>query len=397
MCAVSDHVRVLYVNHTGMLGGAEHSLLTLLEGLPDDFVPVVLSPAGPLHERVRALGIRTEILPGTSASFRLHPLRTPRALFAIARSAVTVAQIARHLDIDLVHANSVRAGLIVALGRAIANRPTVVHVRDVVPPGMAGTAVRRAVALGSHRTLCISEHVARSFGGRRGVQVIPNGVDLRRFDPAAGDRATRRATLGLGSGELALGVIAQLTPWKGQDDAIEALALVRRRHPHARLILIGEAKFLARETRFDNKAFEATLWRRARQLGVLDAVTFLGERADIPELMHALDVVLVPSWEEPFGRSVIEGMAMERVVIATDVGGPREIIDHGATGLLASPKDPKAWAAKIERLLDDDELRARIGRAARAALDERFDVGTHVRSMINVYRELLSERDAPGR
>ncbi|MDP1857957.1 MAG: hypothetical protein Q8K82_04770, partial [Gemmatimonadaceae bacterium] len=112
-------MKVLYVNHTGMLGGAEHSLLTLLEGLPDDIVAVVLSPAGPLHQRVRELGIRTEILPGTSASFRLHPVRTPRALTAIARSAVTVTRIARRLGVDLIHANSVRSGLIVAPGRVI--------------------------------------------------------------------------------------------------------------------------------------------------------------------------------------------------------------------------------------------------------------------------------------
>ena len=389
-------MKVLYVNHTGMLGGAEHSLLTLMEGLPDDLAPIVLSPAGPLHERVRTLGIRTEILPGTTASFRLHPVRTPRALVAMARSAVTVAQIAHRRGVDIIHANSVRAGLIAAPGRVTGNPPTVVHVRDVVPPGITGTAVKRAVALGSHRTLCISEHVARSFGWGSRVQVIPNGVDLQRFDPAAGDRAARRAAIGLRPGEPALGVIAQLTPWKGQDDAIEALALVRRRHPQAKLILIGEAKFLGRDTRFDNKAFEAGLVRRARQLGILDAVMFLGERADIPELMHALDVVLVPSWEEPFGRSVIEGMAMQRAVVATDVGGPREIIDNGATGLLASPRDPAGWATQIKRLLDDDELRARIGCAARASLHGRLDAGTHIRSVLAAYRELLN-RDAPGR
>ena len=390
-------MKVLYVNHTGMLGGAEHSLLTLLEGLPDDIAPIVLSPVGPLHERVRALGVRTEILPATTASFRLHPVRTPRALVAIARSAVTVARIAHRLGVDIIHANSVRAGLIAAPGRVTGNPPAVVHVRDVVPPGITGIAVNRAVALGCHRTLCISEHVARRFGGGPGVQVIPNGVDLRRFDPAAGDRAARRAAIGLRPGERALGVIAQLTPWKGQDDAIEALALVRRRNPQARLILVGEAKFLARETRFDNKAFEATLSQRARQLGVLDAVTFLGERSDIPELMHALDVVLVPSWEEPFGRSVIEGMAMQRALVATDVGGPREIIDDGATGLLAPPKDPAVWARLIDRLLNDDELRTRIGGAARTSLVGRFDAGTHVRLVVGAYRDLLSDRDAPRR
>lgn len=390
-------MRVLYVNHTGMLGGAEHSLLTLLQGLPDDIVPIVLSPPGPLHERVRALGIRTQSLPGTTGSFQLHPIHTPRALIAIGRSAVAVSHIARRFRVDLIHANSVRAGLIISPRHALGNHPSVVHVRDVVPPGVTGTLVKRAVALGARRTLCISDHVARSFGWRDDVEVIPNGVDLRRFNPSAGDRAARRAAIGLRPSDRALGVVAQLTPWKGQDDAIAALALVRQRHPQTRLVLVGEAKFVARDTRLDNKAFESSLVQRARELGVLEAVTFLGERDDIPELIHALDVLLVPSWEEPFGRAVIEGMAMGRAVLATNVGGPREIIDDGVTGLLASPQDPAAWSGHIVRLLDDEGLRERLGCAAKTSLVGRFDAASHVRLVVAVYRALLSEPQRSAR
>jgi len=381
-------VKVLYVNHTGALGGAEHSLLTLLEGLPQAVVPIVASPEGPLHDRVRALGVRVEVLPGTSGSFRLHPVRTPRALLDIARSAVTVRAITHRLDVDLVHANSVRAGLITAPGRLAACPPAVVHVRDVVPSGGAGALVTRVLRLGAHKVVCISEHVASSFG-RRHVTVIHNGVDLRRFDPNASDRDAHRAKLGLGPGDRALGVVAQITPWKGQDDAITVLAAVRRRHPRTRLLLIGEAKFVSRDTRFDNGAFKAALFEKARQLGLGDAVTFLGERADIPALMHALDVVLVPSWEEPFGRSVIEAMAMERAVVATSAGGPSEIIDGGVTGLLAPPRDIRAWTRQVAWLLDDDELRSRLGHVARASLTGRFDAATHVRRIVEMYRTLV--------
>lgn len=383
-------VKILYVNHTGTLGGAEHSLLTLIAGLPKDVVPVVASPAGPLHERARALGARTEVLPGTTGSFRLHPARTPRAVLDIARSAVAVRRLAHRLRVDLIHANSVRAGLITAPSRATGGPPTVVHVRDVVPAGKAGTLVRHTVRLGAHRIICISEHVAHGFGAQERLEVIHNGVDLRRFDPGTGDRAEQRAMLGLGRDDRALGVVAQITPWKGQDDAITALAGVRRSHPRTRLMLIGEAKFLSRDTRFDNRAFEAALVEHARRLGVGDAVTFLGERADVAALVQALDVVLVPSWEEPFGRSVIEGMAMQRAVLATSVGGPPEIIDEGVTGLLAPPRHVGAWTRKIVRLLDDDDLRTSLGRAARASLHGRFDAVTHVRRIVETYRALVS-------
>lgn len=383
-------MKVLYVNHTGALGGAEHSLLTLLAGLPDDVEPIVASPAGPLQERVRALGARAQLLPGTSGSFRLHPLRTPRAVLDIARSAAAVQALAYRLDVDLIHANSVRAGLIAAPGRAIGSPPTVVHVRDVIPPGRAGALVSSVVRTGARRIVCISQHVACSFGAQDGVDVIHNGVDLGRFDPTADDRAAQRALLGLDRDDRALGVVAQITPWKGQNDAISALAGVLDSHPDARLLLIGEAKFVSPGTRLDNRAFAASLGERARALGVDDKVAFLGERDDVASILHALDVVLVPSWEEPFGRSVIEGMAMERAVLATNVGGPREIIDDGVTGLLAPPRDVASWTRQIVRLLDDDDLRSTLGRAARASLAGRFDADTHVRRIVETYRGLVA-------
>lgn len=384
-------MRILYVNHTGALGGAEHSLLTLLEGLPRNVVPIVASPTGPLRERAEAMGVRVVALPGTTGSFRLHPVHTPRAVLDIARGGAAVRVAARRLGVDLIHANSVRAGLMAAPGKLLGGPPTVVHVRDVIPPGNAGRLVIRVVHAGGCETVSISQHVAASFGERRGGIVIPNGVNLARFDPATRDRAAQRALLGLDPDELVLGVVAQLTPWKGQDDAIAALARVRRTHPRTRLLLIGEAKFVSRDTRFDNRAFKCALAKQAEELGLGDAVTFLGECADIPALVHALDLVLVPSWEEPFGRSVIEGMAMERAVMATSAGGPREIIDNGVTGVLAPPRDVESWSKQIVRLLDDDKLRERLGRAARASLVGRWDARTHVQRIVAMYSALLDE------
>jgi glycosyltransferase involved in cell wall biosynthesis len=122
-------------------------------------------------------------------------------------------------------------------------------------------------------------------------------------------------------------------------------------------------------------------------------VHLLGERRDVPALLNAMDVVLVPSWEEPFGRSVIEAMAMERAVVATNMGGPTEIVEHGVTGLLAPPRDVAAWSELVRRLLEDDALRSSLGRLARASLVGRFDQESHVARVVQVYREAL---DASG-
>ncbi len=127
-----------------------------------------------------------------------------------------------------------------------------------------------------------------------------------------------------------LGVVAQLSPWKGQDTAIEALRILREQGVDAHLLLIGSAKFVARATRFDNEAYVAGLRARVARADLEDRVSWLGEREDVPELVRALDVLLLPSREEPFGRALIEAMALGVPVLATEVGGPPEIVRRRA-------------------------------------------------------------------
>jgi glycosyltransferase involved in cell wall biosynthesis len=133
-------------------------------------------------------------------------------------------------------------------------------------------------------------------------------------------------------------------------------------------MLVGSIKFADRATRYDNHAYQAELERLVGELGLEGAVIFAGQQPDVPTIMRAVDAILLPSWEEPFGRVVAEGMAAGRPVIATTVGGPAETIADGRTGLLAPPKEPAAWAAAITRLLDDPAFARRLGAAGRQAV-----------------------------
>ncbi len=126
-------MRVLYVNHTAVLSGAERSLLALLAALPDSVQPLVATPAGELQEAVEAAGIATANIAGTEGSLRLHPLHTPRALFDMAVAAAQLRRASARHRAELVHANSIRAGIMLGLARMPA-RATVVHVRDCLPP-----------------------------------------------------------------------------------------------------------------------------------------------------------------------------------------------------------------------------------------------------------------------
>jgi glycosyltransferase involved in cell wall biosynthesis len=384
-------LKVLYVERTGLVGGGERSLLGLLDGVADHVDRVLACPSGPLQAAAVEHGVPVVTIPETAGSLRLHPWHTPAGLATMGSAALAIWREARDLNVDLIHANSIRAGLVSAPAARRLGLPLVVHIRDRLPPSPMTSLVRRAVLSSADVIVAISRYVAEEFdpsGSAPRLRVIDNPLDLARFDPALVTREHARDRLDVPADVPLIGVIGQLTPWKGQDDAIRALAAVRRRHPDARLVIVGEPKFVARATRFDNWAFVRHLHELVRDLGLGWSVSFLGEREDVPEIIRALDVLLVPSWEEPFGRTVIEAMAMGTPVIATSVGGPGEVITDDVDGRLLGPRDPDTWSAAISDLLADDPRRAAMGERARAQVTSRFGLEQHAEAVTRLYWEL---------
>ena len=388
---VNAGVRVLHVNHTAAVSGAERSLLELIENLPEVVEPLLATPEGRLAEEARRRGIATARISGTAGSLKLHPVRTPRALAEISRVAAEVRLAARQHRAVLIHANSVRAGLALCLTRPTV--ATVVHVRDCLPPGRVSSTTMRLIASTATTMVANSEYTAdsvRQLAPTAPLTVVHNPVDLERWDPARIDRVHARTRLqGVRPRALLLGVVAQLTPWKGQDTAVEALRLLRQRGIDAHLLLIGSAKFRSPSTRFDNEAYVAELRQQIAAAGLEGQVSFLGERDDVPELIAALDVLLLPSWEEPFGRALVEAMALKVPVVATSVGGPPEILSDGREGFLVEPRDPAAWAAAITRFAESTTLGREMGRAGRRRVEQTFGLDRHVGAMLEVYRRSL--------
>ncbi len=384
-------MRILFVNHTAEVSGAEHSLLGLIEGLPDFAEPLLAAPEGRLTEEARRRGIATTKISGTAGSLKLHPARTPRALAEIGVAAGEIRLAAQRHRAVLIHANSVRAGI--ALGLTHSAAATVAHVRDCLPAGRVSATTMRLVASTATTVVANSAYTAgsvRQLAPKAEVEVVHNPVDLAHWDPARIDSVHARARLReVRPRALLLGVVAQLTPWKGQDTAIAALELLRRQGVDAHLLLIGSAKFLSPSTRYDNEAYVAELHRQVAAAKLEDRVSWLGEREDVPELVSALDALLLPSWEEPFGRALIEAMALRVPVVATNVGGPPEILTDGCEGFLVDPRDPEAWAAAIRRFAENPALGREMGRAGRLRVERAFSLDRHVNSMLDVYERAL--------
>jgi glycosyltransferase involved in cell wall biosynthesis len=382
-------VRVLIVNQTGQMSGAERSLLTLIDFLSAETSVVAAAPAGDLVEQLVRRDVPVRPLRGTDASFRLHPLHTPRALAELATAAWSTARIARSEGAQLVHANTTRAGLIALGARRLGGPPVLVHIRDWVPAGRPARVVMSLIRRQAAAVVANSRFAAEQLPpGRAPVEVISNPVDLRRFDPDGFDRSVSRARLGIEPEDELLAVVGQITPWKGQAEAVRALAAVRRIRPRARLVIAGSAKFAAASTRYDNAAYDRELRSLPARLGVEGAVGFLGERDDVAEVMAAADVLLVPSWREAFGRVAVEGMAMGVPVVVTAVGGPAELVRDGVEGRVLPPRDPEQWAGAILELLADRTKRERMGAAGRARARSISDPAAHARAIEAVYRRI---------
>jgi len=386
-------VRVLYANHTSRISGGERALLDLLAGLPGSVRALVACPRGPLAQAVGALGIPVAAVAEADASLRLDPWHTPRGIAQLLRAGLALRRLSRRYGAQLIHANSIRTGLMAVVSARLGGPPVVVNLHDCLPPTRITNMVKHILSSDASVLIANSHYTAASFASPTSSTTpvtIYNPFDLGRFNPGLVDRNEARTKLGMRTTTLALGVIAQITPWKGQADAIRCAALLRQTSPDLRLLLVGDVKFSSKATRYDNRAYARSLRALVEDLNLQDTVQFLGEREDVPQVMRALDIVLVPSWEEPFGRTVIEAMAMETPVVATEVGGPSEVITNGVDGVLLPPQQPQRWAAAVGDLLANPSRRAEMGRRGRATVAKSFSREAHVARVLDAYQGLLS-------
>lgn len=390
--AASRPLRVLFVNPGHALGGAEHSLLLLLDALRRRGIDcaVAVFGDGPFRERVSGLGFPTTLVRVPGAIRRASRYQTSMrgllgAVAAGAPAAWRIASVVRRDAIDLIHTNGPKAHVLGGLAGVLSAVPVVWHVRDFRPPGAAGTLFRRAARWLPSTIVTNSQAVADELfplgPGRVPVVPIPNPVDLLRFRDSL-PRDPLRQRLGLRAGHPLIGLVAHLTPWKGHDLFLTIARRVLDRVPDAHFLVAGGAIYES-----DGHAgYEDGLRSRAAALRLADRLTFLGASDDVAGVLASLDVLVhCPRAPEPFGRVLAEAMAVGRPVVAARAGGIPEVVADGLTGLLVAPGDEMAFTEAVVRLVEDPALRDRMGRAGRRVAEERFGIDAHVNRVLDVY------------
>lgn len=365
--------RVLFLDHTGSLGGAEHFLLDIVR----DHLGtsrVVLLADGPFRERLEEVGAEVEVLPAPGAVSGVSReggiKRDVLAVPGVLRLARQVAKRAR--DCELIYANSQKALVVGALAGKLTGKPVIWHQHDLLTAEhFSGGHRRLAVFLSNRmvtRVIACSRAAAKALveggGPPERVHVVYNGIDPAPFETPATDGEDLRRELGLGEETRLVGVFSRLAPWKGQHVLLEALP----RLPRVHAVLVGDAIF-------GERAYADALRRQSKDLGVDERVHFLGFRRDIPRLMRLMDVVAHTSVAaEPFGRVIVEGMLARSPVVATRAGGAVEIVDDGISGVLVPPGDAKALAGALDGLLVDGDRARALAETGREKALERFSL-----------------------
>lgn len=232
-------------------------------------------------------------------------------------------------------------------------------------------------------SLAVREALAqRSNAPAETIRLLYNGIDLKKIETANRGLA-KRQELGLPPNALAIGVIANIRVAKGHQYLLEAFNRIAPHVPQACLLICGFA---------GDHDLMKTLQRLAAAGGAAGRVWFMNSRNDIPEMLHALDVVVSPSLSEGFSNAILEAMAAGKPVIATRVGGSPEQIIDGVTGLLVPPQDAGAIAQALLTLLRSPGLRREMGTAAQRHVQENFSVAIMTRNHTRLYDDLLRAR-----
>lgn len=384
-----EPARILYLHPTAGLSGATRSLLSLFEEIDRRrFEPLLLLPEeGDFARQARGIGVETLVLP-SMVRFEegYRPSRLPRVL----RSILALAKVVKRKGIRIVHSNSPRTAYLGGTAARLAGVGSVTHVRDIHMNPFSDRRKARFLGRLSDAVVAVSSatkgavvSVTPSLEAK--TRVVYNGIDAKKMD----DLPERdvRPELGIEDDTPLIGSVGLLHPVKGPDILIRAAARLKRSFPSLKVLLVGDVLLKPDET------YKRELAELARKEFIGDIVIFTGFREDVFDLMRAMDVLVHPAvYPDPLPRTLLEAGALRRPIVATDVGGVPEIVDHGRSGLLVEPSNPEALADAVASLLGDRPKAAALAAEARRKVERTFSLKKHAENMMSLYGEVLARR-----
>lgn len=361
---------ILYVAHdTGLIGGAERQLVELLKGLDRErFCPhlVCLEAGGPVAGAADEIGVPVTAL---TRNWRWDMGVITRLYGILKREKIAI-----------VHAYLGLPGFFGAIAGKLAGCKVISTIRVAGPRRRIADSSERLAFIISDRIIANShagvDHYFRRWPGRGKTRVIYNGYNLAEFDPTP---TRSRADLGLPESGLIIGHVANLSYLKDYPTFLAALAMVFEKYADAHAVILGDGD---RREKYEGLA---------RSLGIAPSTLFLGHRKDVLDIVRHFDMGVLashPDYSEGLSNSVCEYMGLGKPAVATAVGGNRELVRTGVTGLLAAPGNARDLAAKMLTLAGDGGMRKTMGEKGREFFVKNLSLEAMVGRTEEVYNEL---------
>jgi len=301
----------------------------------------------------------------------------------------SLRRLAQHQNFDIIHSHEYKSDLLALL---LAKSKGAIPLATV--HGWTGLSRREKLYYAADkrilkwfpRLIAVSDQIRQTLlnaGAKEDrIQTVLNGIDPYEFHRDRTKQKALRASMDIGNRETVIGAVGRLEPQKRFDILIRAFAQVRSSRPHLRLFIAGEG------------AERVRLEHTITGLGLKNSCKLLGHRTDIVDLHHVFDLFVQASDYEGTSNAVLEAMAMETPIVATDVGGTKELIQHGVHGLLTRPGDSDALARAIVESLNEPNAMAKRGVAARNCVETELSFDQRMKTVETIYEQLVQERPA---
>lgn len=357
-------------------GGVQQMTLNLFEGLNRDlFEPIALA-----IENSGVIGAEIE-----RVGFKVINLGLHRDNFSFLKIIKELRSVFIKEKPHIVHGSSYYPSVYSRIAAKLASVPVLIsHEHTIFQKGrLKRQLIGHFISRFTDKHIAVSEEVKRHVVEwyripQEKVEVIYNGVATEYFNPKFPKEDSKKR-LNIEPDTFIIGYVGRLDPEKGHRYLFEALNMLKDNFP-LKALMLGTGR---REREAINQA---------KETGVAEIVEFLGYRRDIPEILSAFDVFVLPSIQEGFSNALVEAMSMGCPVIATAISGNKEAIVDGVEGFLVPPRNPEAIASAIERLFKDKELRDSMYSSARKKVEEKFSLKKHIEQVENLYITLLKKK-----
>jgi glycosyltransferase involved in cell wall biosynthesis len=355
-------------DHSNFLGGGEYSFFDLCRSLNSNHQAIAVVPLnGALSRALKTYEIKTY--------FNSFSSLKPHLIFSAFRSGMNLLRLIGKIKPDLIYTNGTRSALYCSILKHFHKKPVIWHCRVSQKALIADLVLKRFCDCIVANSKATQRRFRKKYKSK--VPVVYNGFDLKWLN----EPATAKPEL-LKDGWQNILVSARVSQWKRHDLVLSAFEIIAAQHPEAHVILIG-----ARDP------LEPEWWRFLQQKTkgskFAERIHWVGHVKDVRPWYQAADMLVLASDNEPFGRVIVEAMAVGLPVIATRNGGIPEIITDNVNGLLVNSGDPEDLAGSINRLLLDKNLREQLARNGKNR-SKQFDLKLHIGKMAEIFSQFIN-------